>query len=218
MGKVMRNVQLFIKRCMDILVSGLCIIVISPVWLVIVLLMKITMPGSVLFKQERIGKNFKSFKILKFRTMRTDEDAEKNFKIEKDIDRITPLGKILRRTKLDETPQLINILIGEMSIVGPRPIVSQRTQAFSAGQDIRLSMPPGLTGISQVSGNVLLSWERRIYYDCKYVKDFSLWLDLKIIVKTIGVVLRGEEKYISEYDLTHYRNPFYDTTHVAKNR
>lgn len=214
----MKKVQLFIKRCMDILVSSLCIIIISPIWLAIIVAMKITMPGSIFFRQERAGKNFKPFMILKFRTMRSDENAEKNFVIEKDIDRITPLGKILRRTKLDETPQLINILKGEMSIVGPRPIVLQRTKEFSDGQDIRLSMSPGLTGISQVSGNVLLSWERRIYYDCKYVKDFSLWLDLKIVVKTIGVVLRGEERYISEYDLKHYRNPFYDITHVSKSR
>ncbi|MCI8514252.1 MAG: sugar transferase [Lachnospiraceae bacterium] len=214
----MRRIRLFIKRCIDIMISGLCIIMISPVWLVIFVLMKVTMPGALFFKQERVGKNFKPFTILKFRTMRTDEDAEKNFKFEKDMERITPLGKVLRRTKLDETPQLINILKGEMSIVGPRPTVPQRTQEFREGQEIRLRMAPGLTGISQVSGNVLLSWERRIYYDCKYVEEFCLWLDLKIIIKTIGVVLGGEERYISEYDLKHHRNPFYDATHVSGSR
>ena len=106
----MRKLQLFIKRCCDVFVCGICTVLISPFWLIIVILMKLTMPGPILFKQERIGKNFKPFMVLKFRTMKVDKEAEKNFKIEKDLERITTLGKILRRTKLDETPQLINVL------------------------------------------------------------------------------------------------------------
>lgn len=209
----MRKLQLFIKRCFDVCVCGICTIIISPFWLIIVILMKLTMPGPILFKQERIGKNFKPFMVLKFRTMKVDKEAEKNFKIEKDLERITTLGKILRRTKLDETPQLINVLRGDMSIVGPRPTVRQRVEEFHEGQEVRLSMTPGLTGISQVSGNVLLSWPRRIEYDCEYVRKFNLFLDLKIIFKTVMVIIYGEEKYISEEDLKNHRNPFYDTTH-----
>lgn len=209
----MRQFQLLLKRCFDIIISGVCILVLLPFWLVIIILMKITMPGPILFKQERVGKNFEFFMILKFRTMKVDIEAEKNFKIEKDLQRITALGRVLRRTKLDETPQLINILTGKMSIVGPRPTVLQRIEEFREGQDIRLSMPPGLTGISQVSGNVLLSWSRRVEYDCQYVKQFSLLLDIKIIIKTVMIVICGEEKYISEDDLKNHRNPFYDTTH-----
>lgn len=212
----MRKIQLVIKRIFDILVSFLCSIIIFPVWVLIIILMKITMPGPIFFRQERIGKNFKPFMVLKFRTMKTDKDAEENFKIEKDIERITVLGKVLRRTKLDETPQLINILKGDMSIVGPRPTVPQRVEEFYEGQEVRLKMSPGLTGISQVRGNVLLSWPRRIEYDCQYVKDFSLWLDIKIIFKTIMVVLFGEERYISDYDLKNNRNPFYEITHTKK--
>lgn len=211
----MRRIQLIIKRCSDVVICGICTALISPFWLIIIIMMKITMPGPIFFKQERIGKNFKPFMVLKFRTMKVDKDAEKNFKIEKDLERITTLGKILRRTKLDETPQIINVLKGEMSIVGPRPTVRQRVEEFYEGQEVRLSMSPGLTGISQVSGNVLLSWPRRIEYDCEYVRKFSLWLDIKIIIKTVKVIIFGEEKYISEDDLKNYRNPFYDTTHKS---
>ncbi len=209
----MRKFELFIKRSFDIIVSVLCLFIFLPFWLIIVVLMKITMPGPIFFKQKRIGKRFKPFMILKFRTMKVDKEAERNFKIEKDLERTTVLGKILRRTKLDETPQLINILKGEMSIVGPRPTVPQRIMEFREGQEIRLSMSPGLTGISQVHGNVLLSWPRRIEYDCQYIRNFSLLLDIKIILKTIMVVIFGEEKYVSEQDLNNHRNPFYDTTH-----
>lgn len=210
---MIRKIQIFIKRFFDILISGIPILIISPLWLLIILLMKLTMPGPIFFKQERVGKNFKIFMIFKFRTMKVDKEAEDNFRIEKDQERLTPLGKLLRRTKIDETPQLINILKGEMSVVGPRPTVPQRVKEFPKGQEIRLAMSPGLTGISQVSGNVLLSWPRRIYYDCEYVKKFNIFLDIKIILKTIGVVLCGEEKYITEEDLKNYRNPFYDITH-----
>lgn len=212
----MKSMQLVIKRCFDILASGVCIIILSPIWLVIITLIKTTMPGPILFKQERVGKSFKPFMIFKFRTMKVDKEAEKNFSFEKDLDRITTLGKFLRRSKLDETLQMINIFRGDMSVVGPRPTVPQRVKEFYEGQAIRLSMPPGLTGISQVNGNVLLSWSRRIEYDCQYVKEFSLGLDLKIIFKTVMVILFGEEKYISEEDLKYHRNPFYDITHKVK--
>lgn len=213
---MMRGIQLAIKRCFDVFMSGICIIVLLPFWLLIVIAMKITMPGPIFFKQERVGKNFRRFQVLKFRTMKVDKDAEKSFNYEKDLDRITVLGKFLRRTKLDETPQLINILRGDMSIVGPRPTVPQRVEEFYEGQEIRVSMAPGLTGNSQVRGNVLLSWPRRIEYDCQYVKNFSIFLDIKIILKTVMVVIFGEERYISEEDLKNYRNPFYDITHKVK--
>lgn len=213
---MMRGIQLAIKRCFDVFMSGICIIVLLPFWLLIVIVMKITMPGPIFFKQERVGKNFRRFQVLKFRTMKVDKDAEKSFNYEKDLDRITVLGRFLRRTKLDETPQLINILRGDMSIVGPRPTVPQRVEEFYEGQEIRVSMAPGLTGNSQVRGNVLLSWPRRIEYDCQYVKNFSIFLDIKIILKTMMVVIFGEERYISEEDLKNYRNPFYDITHKVK--
>lgn len=209
----MRTVQLFLKRAFDIAASGMAVLLLCPFWALIALLMKCTMPGPVFFGQERIGRNFVPFRILKFRTMKVDHDAEHNFRIEKDIERITPLGRFLRRTKLDETPQLLNVLRGDMSVVGPRPTVRQRIQEYSDGQPVRLSMRPGLTGISQVNGNVLLSWPRRIEYDCLYVRSFSLWLDAKIVFKTLAVILLGEERFISSDDLAKHKNPIYDTTH-----
>ena len=209
----MRSIQLVIKRCFDVLSTGVVTIILLPFWGIIVILMKLTMPGPIFFKQERIGKNFRPFEVLKFRTMKVDKDAEKNFKIEKDVDRITPLGKFLRRSKLDETPQMLNVLKGDMSVVGPRPTVKQRVEEYAEGQKIRLSMRPGLTGVSQVSGNVMLSWPKRIEYDCEYVNKFTIWLDIKIIIRTIAVVIFGEEKFISDEDKRNNINPVYDLTH-----
>lgn len=211
----MRTIQLILKRTFDIVASGTALLLLCPLWAIVVLLMKCAMPGPVFFGQERIGRNFVPFRILKFRTMKVDCDAERNFRIEKDAERVTPLGRFLRRVKLDETPQLLNVLKGDMSVVGPRPTVRQRVEEYRDGQDIRLSMRPGLTGISQVSGNVLLSWPRRIEYDCRYVRGFSLWLDAKIILKTLAVILLGEERFISPEDLKLHKNPVYDVTHAT---
>ena len=207
---MMRKLNLLIKRFFDIIVSSIGIIICALFWLVIVILIKILMPGPVFFKQDRVGKKFKVFSVLKFRTMRVDQDAEKNSKIEKDKERITFLGNILRRTKLDETPQLINVLKGDMSLVGPRPTVQQRVDEYPEYQRKRLSMRPGMTGLAQTRGNVLLSWPRRIQYDCEYVERFTVFLDLQILINTVGVILLGEEKYISEKDLSSYKNPVYD--------
>lgn len=205
-----RKQNLLVKRFFDIIISSIGIIICALFWFVIVILIKVLMPGPIFFKQDRIGKNFKIFSVLKFRTMKVDRDAEKNFKIEKDKERITFLGNILRRTKLDETPQLINVLKGDMSLVGPRPTVQQRVDEYPEHQKKRLSMRPGMTGLAQVRGNVLLSWSRRIQYDCEYVERFTVFLDLKILINTVGVILFGEEKYISENDLLRYKNPIYD--------
>lgn len=207
---MLRKANLAVKRLFDILISLLGIILCSPFWVIIIFVMKITMPGPIFFKQERVGKKFEIFSIIKFRSMKIDEESEKNFKIQNDKNRITWFGNILRRTKLDETPQLINVLLGDMSLVGPRPTVKQRVDEYPDGQEIRLSMRPGMTGISQISGNVLLSWPRRIEYDCRYVKEFSIFLDLKILLATIKVILRGEEKFISAEDAAYYKNPIYD--------
>ena len=205
-----RKLNLLVKRFFDIIISSIGIIICALFWFVIVILIKVLMPGPIFFKQDRIGKNFKIFSVLKFRTMKVDRDAEKNFKIEKDKERITFLGNILRRTKLDETPQLINVLKGDMSLVGPRPTVQQRVDEYPEHQKKRLSMRPGMTGLAQVRGTVLLSWSRRIQYDCEYVERFTVFLDLKILINTVGVILFGEEKYISENDLLRYKNPIYD--------
>lgn len=207
---MLRKANLAVKRLFDILISMVGIIVCFPFWVIIIFVMKITMPGPVFFKQERVGKGFEIFSVIKFRSMKVDKESEKNFKIQNDKNRITWFGNILRRTKLDESPQLINVLLGDMSLVGPRPTVKQRVDEYPDGQELRLSMKPGMTGISQISGNILLSWPRRIEYDCRYVQEFNVFLDLKILLATVKVVLCGEEKFISNEDELYHKNPIYD--------
>ncbi|MEZ3486167.1 MAG: sugar transferase [Lachnospiraceae bacterium] len=207
---MLRKANLAVKRLFDILISMVGIIVCFPFWVIIIFVMKITMPGPVFFKQERVGKGFEIFSVIKFRSMKVDKESEKNFKIQNDKNRITWFGNILRRTKLDESPQLINVLLGDMSLVGPRPTVKQRVDEYPDGQELRLSMKPGMTGISQISGNILLSWPRRIEYDCRYVQEFNVLLDLKILLATVKVVLCGEEKFISNEDAAYHKNPIYD--------
>lgn len=189
------NLNLFFKRLIDLVGSGLGMLLLSPLIVVMVLFMKITMPGPILFKQERVGKGGVDFHIFKFRTMKVDEEAERNLDFSKDENRITTLGKFLRRTKIDELPQLINVLIGEMSLVGPRPTVDVQVAEYTPIQMQRLQMKPGMTGLAQVNGNNSISWEQRIEYDLLYIQNYSILLDVKIMCKTVAIVLFGEEKY-----------------------
>lgn len=207
---MIRNINLFLKRIVDILVSLSGTVFCLPIWIVIIIFIKVTMPGPIFFKQERIGKNFKPFSILKFRSMRVDKYAEENHIFSKDKERVTTVGKFLRRSKLDETPQLLNVLLGDMSLIGPRPTIKEKVEQYPNNQSIRLSVRPGMTGISQIRGNVLLSWERRIEYDCEYVKRFNIFLDFWILFKTCQVVFCGEESMINEYDLKYHKNHNYN--------
>ncbi|MFC4354202.1 sugar transferase [Chryseomicrobium palamuruense] len=191
----MRTLNLFIKRLVDIIGSGLGLLIISPLLLIVVLLIKLTMPGPIFFKQERVGKNKRLFQILKFRTMKVDTEAEKDLDFSKDKDRLTSIGKILRRTKIDELPQLINVLVGDMSLVGPRPTVMKQVEKYTEYQLKRLNMSPGMTGLAQVNGNITLPWEQRIQYDIEYIENFSVLLDCKILFKTVAIVLFGEERF-----------------------
>jgi len=194
--RIVRKVNLAIKRAADIVCSGLGLILLSPFFLICACLVKVFMPGTVFFKQQRVGINGKTFDILKFRSMKVDKEAEREHNFSKDAQRLTPFGRILRRTKMDELPQLLNVLIGEMSLVGPRPTVLEQTVLYDAYQRKRLEMRPGITGLAQVNGNIALSWDERIEYDIKYVENFSILLDIQIILKTILVIIFGEEKFI----------------------
>jgi len=194
----MRRVNLFVKRLIDILGSGIGLLIISPILILAVLLIKFTMPGPIFFKQERVGKNKKLFQILKFRTMKVDREAEKNLDFSKDKDRLTTVGKFLRRTKVDELPQLINVFLGDMSLVGPRPTVMKQVENYTEYQKQRLEMSPGMTGLAQVNGNITLPWEQRIEYDIEYIRNFSVLLDWKILFKTVAIVLLGEERFKKE--------------------
>lgn len=203
---VIQGAQRAVKRMFDVLVASLALLVSSPVWLVIWIAIKLDSPGPVIFKTERIGENGKFFTMYKFRTMVVgadrlqdkvtvlEEGGEPVYKVSADP-RITGVGKWLRRWSLDELPQFINILKGEMSLVGPRPEQVFVTQDYNPSQWPRLSVPPGLTGWWQVSGRSDLPLHLNTQYDLYYVRNYSFILDLKIILKTIGVVLRGKGAY-----------------------
>jgi lipopolysaccharide/colanic/teichoic acid biosynthesis glycosyltransferase len=193
-----------LKRGGDIVFSLLVLGLGSPVFLLLAVLVKLSSQGSVFYCQRRIGRGYKGFGCLKFRTMRRDADRvlasmleadpklraefERDHKLKRDP-RITPLGKFLRRSSLDELPQFINVLRGEMSVVGPRPIVWDELRRYGRNMDEVLSVRPGLTGLWQVSGRNNLTYRTRVRLDLTYVRNRSFWLDLGIVLRTIGVVL-----------------------------
>ncbi len=186
-----------IKRFFDVLVSFILVTVFIPVWFIVALAIKITSPGPVFFIQDRPGYHKRIFRIFKFRTMRMgSEKMVKGQEVMKDDARITSVGKFLRRSKLDELPQLLNVLKGDMSLVGPRPERVASLEDYDAEISKRLNMLPGMTGLAQVSGNIYLSLEERYKLDVYYVEHFSVRLDIKILLRTIGVILHGEEKYL----------------------
>lgn len=192
---MLRFLQLCVKRTVDVLGSGIGLLAISPLLMVTGILIKIIMPGPVFFRQQRVGKNRKLFDILKFRSMKVDREAERTLDFSRDAERVTPFGRLIRRLKIDELPQLINVFKGDMSLIGPRPTVKEQVDLYTPRQMHRLDMRPGMTGLAQVNGNTALSWEDRIEYDLEYIKKYSLLLDLKILVKTVLVVICGEEKF-----------------------
>lgn len=190
-------VQLAVKRLADIVISLLVLILLSPVWLLTAILIKLESPGPVFFLQERPGKNRKLFKVYKFRSMRLgSERMVKGVEVLSDDERVTAVGRFIRRTKIDEIPQCLNVLKGEMSLVGPRPERVASLTDYDEEISKRLNVRPGMTGLAQVSGNIYISLADRYRLDVYYVEHFSLWLDIKILVRTVGVVLLGEQRYI----------------------
>lgn len=195
----MRSLQTAIKRIFDICVSLVVLVPFLPVWVMIALLVKLTSPGPVFFLQDRPGKNKKIFKVYKFRTMRPgSEKMVKGVEVMKDDDRVTAVGHFLRRSKLDEIPQCLNVLKGEMSLIGPRPERVSSLDDYDEEISKRLNMLPGMTGLAQVSGNIYLSLQDRYKLDVYYVEHYSLLLDIRILMRTLGVVLLGEERYVNK--------------------
>ena len=184
-----------IKRGIDFIVILIAIIVLLPIYVIVPILIFLEIKENPFFTQDRIGKNGVAFKIFKFKTMKSDKKAEKQFDFSKDNQRITKVGKFLRRTKIDELPQLINVVLGDMSIVGPRPTIEAQVTQYNEYQKKRLLVKPGMTGLAQVKGNIAISWEKRINYDIEYVENISIVNDLKIIIKTVGIVILGEDKF-----------------------
>jgi undecaprenyl phosphate N,N'-diacetylbacillosamine 1-phosphate transferase len=190
------KIQLGVKRVLDIVVSGMALLVLWPLFAFIAILIKLESPGPVFFLQPRAGYRGERFRMRKFRTMVQNAEAVgAGYYVGRDDDRITRVGKMLRRFSLDELPQLVQIFIGKMSVVGPRPGLPYHVGHYSAEQVRRLDVRPGLTGWSQVNGRNRISWPERIEKDVWYVDHFSLWLDAKIIFRTFGVLLSGEGLY-----------------------
>ena len=189
------------KRAIDVVVASLLVVALSPLLLVIVLSIRLGSPGPAIYRQRRIGFRCSEFDMYKFRTMVIDAERRQAelaaehggsfFKL-RDDPRVTPVGRWLRRTSLDELPQLFNVLNGTMSLVGPRPLLVSDLERFPLrGQMRRFSVRPGMTGLWQVSGRSETTEEERMRLDREYVNRWSLWLDLKIMVQTIGVVVSG---------------------------
>lgn len=189
----MRKVNLFLKRTFDIVVSvvALLMLTIIPVMIVVPIVIKLTSKGPAMFKQTRIGKNGKPFVMYKFRTMITEQYDKNGVEIMSE-DRITKIGKILRKTSLDELPQLFNVLNGTMSIIGPRPMLDYQAPRCIGEENLRFEMRPGLTGYAQVKGRNNIIWEERIQYDIEYVKTFTFWLDIVILFKTVLLVFKKQ--------------------------
>ncbi len=180
----------FFKRLFDFVLSLMALIVLSPLFLILIVLGRIKMKGNPFFTQERPGKDGKIFKLIKFRSMTEEKDADGNY-LPDDV-RLNAYGKKLRSTSLDELPELINILKGDMAIVGPRPLLVQYLPLYSEEQRHRHDVRPGLTGLAQVNGRNLLSWQEKFKYDLEYVKNITLLGDIKIILKTVKNVLSHE--------------------------
>lgn len=194
----------YVKRWMDFLLSLCALIVLSPVMLILIILGAIGMKGNPFYTQPRPGKNEKIFRMLKFRTMSNAKD--KNGKLLPDNVRLNKYGRFLRSTSLDELPELINILKGDMSIVGPRPLMSRYLPYYTEDERRRHSVRPGLTGYAQVHGRNALTWDERFQYDLQYVDHLTFIMDVKIIIDTIKTVLKREGIELEELgNLDDYR-------------
>ena len=176
-----------IKRLLDIVISGLALIILSPVLLVVAVLVRTKLGSPVIFHQERPGKNEKIFTLCKFRTMTDERDEQGN--LLPDSVRLTKFGKFLRTTSLDELPELWNIFKGDMSIIGPRPLLVSYLPYYSEKEKLRHSVRPGLTGLAQVSGRNFIDWDRRMEKDVEYVENLTFGMDMKVLVMTVKTVL-----------------------------
>ncbi len=181
----------YIKRILDILISLTFIVLFSWLYLILTILVRIKLGSPVLFCQERPGYNEKIFKLYKFRTMTDKRDEKGN--LLPDSERLTKFGSMLRSTSLDELPEMFNILKGDMSLIGPRPLLVEYLPYYTEEERLRHSVRPGLTGLAQVSGRNYLAWDKRLARDVEYVNHISFIMDVRIIIKTIMVVFKKED-------------------------
>lgn len=182
--------KLFFKRLIDIICSLVGLIVFSPILVIVALLVRINLGSPIFFTQNRLGKNGKEFKMIKFRTMK--DAVDKFGEVLPDEQRLTRFGKILRSTSLDELPELINVLKGDMTLVGPRPLLVEYKELYSERQFRRHETSPGITGWAQVNGRNSISWSEKLSLDVEYVENFNLLLDMKILFMTVFKVFKKE--------------------------
>ena len=196
----------FLKRLLDLVFTSLGLVASAPIWVAILIAIKLDSPGPSIFVQERVGRHGRRFRFYKFRSMYVDaeqrlaEVESKNevvgpvFKMRRDP-RVTRVGSFLRRTSLDELPQLINVLKGDMSLVGPRPPIPREVENYRPNDMVRLSVNPGLTCLWQINGRSNVGFDQWMEYDREYIRNMSLWLDLSILVRTVGAVLSMRGAY-----------------------
>ncbi len=180
----------YIKRFMDFMVAIIILLILSPILLLLIAVLSIVNRGNPFFKQGRPGRNEKPFHVIKFRTMNNQRNVQGE--LLSDEERLTSVGKFVRKTSLDELPQLLNVLRGDMSLVGPRPLLVEYLSLYSTIQRRRHNVKPGITGWAQVNGRNSISWKAKFDYDIWYVNNVSFWVDLKILLITIGKVLKSE--------------------------
>lgn len=183
--------QKYIKRFLDIIISAVALVLLSPVLLIVAVLVRVKLGSPVIFHQQRPGYEEKIFGLCKFRTMTEEKDAEGN--LLPDADRLTSFGNFLRKTSLDELPELWNILRGDMSLIGPRPLLIKYLPYYTEKEKLRHTVRPGLTGLAQVNGRNFISWDNRLAKDVEYVENLSFLLDVKILFKTVAVVFKKED-------------------------
>lgn len=189
----------YIKRFFDIFSSLLALIVLSPLMLVLTIVGAFVMKGNPFFTQQRPGKDEKIFRLIKFRTMTNAKDKDGN--LLPDADRLTKYGEFLRNSSLDELPELFNIIKGDMSVIGPRPLLVQYLPYYTDREKHRHDVRPGLTGWAQVNGRNTVNWDQRFEYDVEYVESMNLIFDLKILLKTIQKVLVKSDVVVDSYEV-----------------
>jgi len=190
------------KRVLDLIMTLSAVVVLLPVFLILIIAIRLNSKGAAIFTQERAGKDGKPFTFYKFRTMRTDADPYGASPKSGDDPRVTKIGKILRETSLDELPQLFNVIKGDMSLVGPRPLYMQQMAEWDDRQKKRVEVKPGITGLAQISGRGALTREEKLELDVQYVERANLWFDIKIIFITIAHVFCKKGIYEKRYSTT----------------
>ena len=182
--------HLMLKRIIDIVGSLIGIIILLPVYIIVAILVYKNLGAPIIFRQQRPGKNGEIFEMMKFRSML--DKTNKKGEVLPDEERLTPFGMKLRSTSLDELPELFNVLKGEMSLVGPRPLLVEYLELYSDEQKKRHNMKPGITGLAQINGRNAISWSEKLAYDVEYVENFNILMDIKILFKTIYKVIKKE--------------------------